>query len=276
VVAWRMDAAATGRRALFRLAFGLAAASVLGRKAALAQDYSETTISQAAQQARREAGRFGRRADNLLRLTIADGPGRNAVAVRRFRAEQVLFSRALVQLINTRVSEDDWLLIVPTRVLDLALAMQPLDIRIAPTAEEVEAEVAKPLPQVEPLVGDTADDVLLTLVLDMLGLERHVAMFEQLRNDRALQPALRAAAAALQAHRYGLASFALEWVMVAITLPHNIDTIREDLGEAGVRRLYKALVARFVPFLGWTLFDTALLAAIYYNGDTTALILHRG
>ena len=261
----------TDRRRLMRLVGGAAAAFVA--EPALAQLYSQSTISQAAQDARREAGRFGRRADNLLRLTVADGAERNAVAVRRFRAEQVTFSREFALLFNTRVSEDDWLLVVPTRELDLVLAMQPLVIRLAPTADQVEAAVAKPLPQIEPLAGDTAEDVLLALVLATLGLERHVALFEQLRNDRALQPALHTAMLALKDRGYGLASFELERVMRAMTSPGNVAAVAENLGEPARRALYQALVVRFVPFLGWTFFDTLLLATIYYNGDTTAPIL---
>ena len=124
------------------------------------------------------------RADNLLRLTVADGPERGASAVRRFRIEQVSLARDLAAIFNSRVSEDDWLLVVPTRELDLALTMQPLVIRLAPTPDEVEAAIRQPLPQIEPLAGDTAEDVLLTIVLGALGLPRHVALFEQLRNDR--------------------------------------------------------------------------------------------
>ena len=261
------------RRTLLRLTGSFAAAAIFAPKLALAQRFSESTISQAAQDARREAGRLGRRADNLLRATAADGPGHGAAAVRRFRAEQILLARELATLFNTRVSEDDWLLVVPTRELDLVLTMQPLVIRIAPTADEVEAAAKAPLPQIEPLAGDSADDVLLTIVLDALGLERHVAMFEQLRNDRTLAPALKDAAVAVKARRYGLAALELERVMRALVLPRNIVAISENLDKEATRRLYKSLVVRFVPFLGWTFFDTLLLATIYYNRDTTAPVL---
>ena len=81
--------------------------------------------------------------------------------MRRYRAEQVGLARDLAAIFNTRVSEDDWLLVVPTAELDLALTMQPLVIRLAPTADEVEAAIKQPLPQIEPLVGDRAEDVLL-------------------------------------------------------------------------------------------------------------------
>ncbi len=179
------------RRTLLRLTGSFAAAAIFAPKLALAQRFSKSTISQAAQDARREAGRLGRRVDNLLRATVADGPGHSAAAVRRFRAEQVLLARELATLFNTRVSEDDWLLIVPTRELDMVLTMQPLVIRIAPTADEVEAAVKAPLPQIEPLAGDSADDVLLTIVLDALGLQRHVALFEQCATTTRWRPRLR-------------------------------------------------------------------------------------
>ena len=265
-------AVAIGRRNLLRMAGALAAAPLLPQVGA-GQTFTATSISQAAQDARRDAGRLARRADYLLRVTVADGPERGASAVRRFRAEQMPLARDLAAIFNGRVSEDDWLLVVPTRELDLALRMQPLVIRLAPTAEEVEAALKEPLAQIEPLAGDRADDVLLTIALDALGLERHVALFEQLRNDRTLAPALKDAAGAVTAQRYGLAALELERTMRAMVLPTTVAAIAENLGKDATRRLYKSLVVRFVPFIGWTYFATLLLATIYYNRDTTAPVL---
>lgn len=261
------------RRNLLRMAGGLAAAAVLAPGCAAAQIYTATSISQAAQQARREVGRLARRADDLLRLTVADGPDHSAVAVRRFRVQQVRLARDLAAIFNGGVSEDDWLLVSPTRELDLALSMQPLVIRLAPTPEEVEAALKQPLVQIEPLAGDTADDVLLALVLAVMGLERRVALFEQLRNDRLLAAALQDAAAAVKAQRYGLAALELERLMRLMVLPDTVAAIAENLGNAARRTLYHALVVRFVPFVGWTYFVTLLLATIYYNRDTTAPVL---
>ncbi|HEY1475134.1 MAG TPA: hypothetical protein VGF53_13745 [Pseudolabrys sp.] len=261
----------TARRDLLRCA-GALAALFMSRPAA-AQRFTADSISQAAQEARRDAGRLARRADDLLRLTVADGPDRGAAAVRRFRAEQIPLARELAAIFNGRVSEDDWLLLAPTRELDLALAMQPLVIRLAPTPEEVEAAIKQPLPQIEPLAGDNAEDVLLTIVLAALGLERHVALFEQLRNDRELAPAAEGTARALKSERYGLAALELERLMRAMVSPSTIAAIAENLGQGSTRTLYKSLVVRFVPFLGWTYFDTLLLATIYYNRDTSAPVL---
>jgi hypothetical protein len=263
----------TARRDLLRISAALALAAAFAPARAMGQTFTATSISQAAQDARRDAGRLARRADNLLRLTVADGPARDAKAVRRFRAEQVALARDLAALFNSRVSEDDWLLVVPTSELDLALAMQPLVVRLAPTADEVEAAVKQPLPQIEPLLGDRAEDVLLTIVLDALGLERHVALFEQLRDDRDLSAALQDAAAAVKAQRYGLAALELERLMRVMVLPSTVAAIAENLGRDSPRKLYKSLVVRFVPFLGWTYFDTLLLATVYYNRDTTAPVL---
>lgn len=199
--------------------------------------------------------------------TVADGPARDAKAVRRFRAEQFALARDLAVLFNSHVSEDDWLLVVPMRELDLALTLQPLVIRLAPTSDEVEAAIRQPLPQIEPLLGDRAEDVLLTIVLDALGLERHVALFEQLRDDRALAAALKDAAAAVKAQRYGLAALELERLMRVMVLPSSVAAVAENLGMDSRRKLYKSLVVRFVPFIGWTFFDTLLLATVYYNRE---------
>jgi hypothetical protein len=261
----------TARRRVLRLAGGVAAA--LFAAPATAQVFTASSISQAAQDARRDVGRLSRRADNLLRATVADGPEHSASAVRRFRAEQVQLARELGAVFNGRVSEDDWLLVSPVRELDLALTMQALVIRLAPTVEEVEVAMKQPLPQIEPLVGDTADDVMLTIVLRALGLQRHVALFEQLRNDRGLAAALKDTAVAVKGQRYGLAALELERLMRLMVLPDNVQAIAENLGNEARRTLYKSLIARFVPFVGWTLFDTMLLATIYYNRDTTAPVL---
>ena len=257
---------------LASLAGGLAAAAVLPRWAC-AQRFTQDSISQAAQEARRDAGWLGRRADNLLRLTVADGPLHSAQAVVRFRHEQVRLARDLAALFNTRVSEDDWLLVVPTRELDLALAMQPLAIRLAPASDEVEAMVQRPLPVIEPLPGDQATEVLHAIILAALGLERRVALFEQMRNDAMLEPALKDAAEAVKTQRYGLAALELERIMRIIVLPETVAAITDNLGTGARYRFYKSLTVYFVPFVGWTYFVTFLLATIYLNRDTTATVL---
>ena len=265
-------AGALARRGLLRIA-GLAAVAALAPHRARAQVFTGTSISQAAQDARRDVGRLGLRADAMLRHVIADGRAQDARAVRRFRTEQVTLARELSAVLNSRVSEDDWLLIVPTRELDLVLAMRPLVIRIAPKPEMVEAVLNRRLPQVEPLAGDSAEDVLLALVLEVLGLERRVALFEQLRNDDALQAALKDAVAALKGKLYGLAAFELERLMREMTQAATVAAVAENLGPPAAQRLYNALVVRFVPFIGWTYFTALLLASVYYNRDTTAPVL---
>src|SRR5665213_249612 len=261
-----------GRRKLL-LMTGALAANVLTPRLAMAQRFTASSISQAAQVARRDVGKLIRRADNLLRLTVADGPVRSAAAVRRFRIEQVALARDLAAVFNSRVSEDDWLLMTPLPELDLALTMQALVIRLAPSWDEVEAALKQPLPQIEALIGDRAEDVMLSIVLATLGLERRVALFELLRDDRNLGAALKDAAAAGKAQRYGLAALELQRVMRILVLPDYVQAIAENLGNEARRTLYKALVVRFVPFVGWAYIDTLLLATIYYNRDTTTPIL---
>jgi hypothetical protein len=268
----RADKALIARRNLLGLAGGFAAAMTLPRLA-LAQRFTQDSISQAAQDARRDAGWLGQRADALLRLTVADGLEHSAHAVVRFRQQQVALARELAVLLNSRVSEDDWLLIVPTRELGLALAMRPLLIRLAPQTDEVEAAVKQPLPVVEPLAGDTAADVMHMIVLASLGLERRVALFEQLRNNVVFELALKDAAEAVKAQRFGLAALNLERLMRVMVLPDTVEAITDNLGAGARYRMYKSLVLRFVPFIGWTYFVTYLLATIYLNRDTTATVL---
>jgi hypothetical protein len=240
---------------------------------AAAQVYTATSISQAAQQARRDVGRLGRRADNLLRQTVADGAEKGAAAVRRFKAELAGLSRDLAAVFNGRVAEDDFLLIVPTRELDLALAMQPLVIRIAPRPEEVEASLKEPLPKIEPLKEDGIDDVVLMIVLSNLAVKTgDHAVFAQLKDDNALAAALRDASSAIRAKQYGLAALELERLMRILSLPRNLEVIAGGKHER-IRSIYKVLTVRFVPFVGWTLFTAQLLAGIYQNRDSTAPML---
>lgn len=260
------------RRVWLRAGGAFVLAGLTARFAA-AQTYTATSISQAAQQARREVGRLGRRADNLLRQTVADGAERGAAAVRRFRAEQVHLARDLAAIFNGRVSEDDFLLIVPTRELDLVLTMQPLVIRIAPRPDEVEASLKEPLPKIETLKDDEAEDIVLRIVLASLGAKADDrSMFAQLKDERALAATLRDTAAAVKAKNYGLAAFEFERLMRIIVLPRNIEAITGGKPDQ-TRAVYKTLVVRFVPFVGWTLFTALLLATIYQNRDSTAPVL---
>ncbi|MBV9260993.1 MAG: hypothetical protein JO205_06435, partial [Pseudolabrys sp.] len=189
---------------------GLAALAAAGP--ALSQTFTATSISQAAQDARRDVGVLSRRAADLLRATAADGYERGGNAVRRFRSDGASLARELAAVFNGRVSEDDWLLVVPTSELDLALAMRPLLIRLAPTKDQVEAALKQPLPQLEGQNVElgTAEDVLLAIVLACLDVPRGKELMARLRSDSALDAALQAATAAIKAHRYGLAALELE------------------------------------------------------------------
>jgi hypothetical protein len=239
---------------------------------AAAQTFSATDISQAAQNARRDVGRLARRAGNLLRQTVADGPERGGAAVRRFRAEQVHLARDLAAIFNGRVSEDDWLLIVPTAELELVLTMRPLVIRIAPKPDEVEVAVKEPLPRIEPRQDDAVDDVTLMIALASLDVAADPALLAALKSDNALAAALKDAAAALKMRRYGLAAFELERLMRAIVLPRNIEVLAGGSSDRA-RALYKVLTVWFVPFVGWPFFTARLLASAYQARDTTAPML---
>jgi hypothetical protein len=254
-------------------AAGAFAAIVLALRLAAAQTFTATSISQAAQQARRDAGRLAHRADNLLRQTVADGFERGSTAVRRFQAERAIIARELSAIFNRRVSEDDWLLVVPTRELDLALAMQPLVIRIVPKPDEVEDALERPLPRIEQQKTDDADAVLLKVVLAALGIgNTDGALVERLKADPVLPSALKATAGAVTARRYGLAAIELEHLLRLLVEPDTIAVLAGSTGGSP-RAIYLALIAEFVPFLGWTLMVSLILAAIYQNRDSTAPIL---
>lgn len=237
-----------------------------------AQTFTATAISQAAQNARRDVGRLARRADNLLRQTAADGPERGGAAMRRFQAEQVHLARDLAMIFNGGVSEDDWLLIVPTSELDLALAMQPLVLRLAPRPQEVEAALKEPLPRIEPRPDDELQDVTLMIAYAALGVTGDSSQFARLRDDNALAAALNDTAAALKARHYGLAALEFERSMRALILPRNIEALTGG-DRNRLRALYGSLAVWFVPFIGWSFFTARLLAITYQARDTTAPML---
>ena len=116
--------------------------------------------------------------------------------------------------------------------------------------------------------------MLLAIALINLGLpSRNDGLAERLKGDDALAAALKAAAAAVKTQRYGLAALELERLMRAVVQPRSIAAIAEVRGQNSTRTLYKALVVRFVPFVGWTYFVALLLATIYQSRDTTAPML---
>ncbi len=267
-----MAEVAARRHALRIGVLGLAA--ILTPRLAAAQTFTATSISQAAQEARRDAGLLARRADDLLRLTVADGPERGRNAVGRFRADRLALGRELAAIFNSRVSEDDWLLVAPTRELELALAMRPLVVRLAPSEADLEASFKAPLAQVEPKSGEGADDAVLAIVLATLGFgERDDVLTAQLRSETTFDAAVKSAGNAVKAHRYGLAAFEFERLMRMVVLPRHVAIIAGRRGAGAARTLYQSLVVHFVPFIGWSYFTAELLAAVYLSRDTTAPVL---
>jgi hypothetical protein len=250
-----------------------AGAFIVAASPVAAQTFTATAISQAAQQARRDVGKLARRADNLLRQTVADGPERGGAAVRRFRGEQMHLARDLAAIFNGRVGEDDWLLIVPTSELDLALTMQPLVVRLAPRREEIEEAIKEPLPKIEPLAADEIEDVVLMIVIAGLGLPPgDAALFAHLKDDNALAAALKDTAAALKGRRYGLAALEFERLMRVIMLPRNVEVL-VGRNRDRTRSLYRVLTLWFVPFIGWPFFVARLLAITYQARDGAAPML---
>jgi hypothetical protein len=237
----------------------------------LAQWPKISEISQASLNARRDMGRLVWQADNLLRQTAADGDARAPAAVRRFRAERAAISRNIAALLNSRVSEDDWPLLVPTSQIELQLAIQPLAIRLAPVAAAVEDAVAASLPKVVPAQGDDLADILLVLILNCLGLDRGRpnldALMARLKADAALRSALDRLAAALRSRHYGIAAFEIERLMRLLTGPGNAASIGELIGKDGLRTVYGGIVLYFVPFAGWGYFTAYVLASIYDNRE---------
>jgi hypothetical protein len=77
----------------------------------------------------------------------------------------------------------------------------------------------------------------------------------------------------VKAGRYGLAALELERLMYEMTRPSTIAALTDNLGKDAMRKMYKTLVVRFVPFVGWTYFVALLLVTIYFNRDTTAPVL---
>jgi len=264
------------RRTVLRSVAAMAGAAVWPRSG-LAQWPKISEISQASLNARRDIGRLVWQADNLLRQTVADGEERAPAAVRRFRAERAAISRNMAALLNSRVSEDDWPLLVPTSQIELQLAMQPLAIRLAPAGTAVEAAVAAPLPKIAPAQGDDLAGTLLVLIFGSLGLDRAVpnldGLVARLKADGALRSALDSVSAALRSRHYGIAAFEIERLMRLVTGSVNAASIAELIGKDGLRTAYGGIVLYFVPFAGWGYFTAYVLATLYDSREALGPLL---
>jgi len=264
------------RRAAVRFVAAVVGAAAWPRCAA-AQWPKISEISQASLNARRDMGRLVWQADNLLRQTVADGDERASAAVRRFRAERAAISRNMAALLNSRVSEDDWPLLVPPSQIELQMAMQPLAIRLAPSGAAVEAAAASPLPAIAAAQGDTLADTLLVLIFGCLGFERAGpgldGLLARLKQDTALRSALDNLAGALRLRRYGIAAFEIERLMRLVTGPANAAAIAELIGKDGLRTAYAGVVLYFVPFAGWGYFTAYVLATLYDSREAIGPLL---
>ena len=151
--------------------------------------------------------------------------------------------------------------------------MRPLVIRIVPKADEVEAALKLALPRIEQHKDDDAETVVLQIVLAALDVPNSGrALAERLKADAAVASALKATANAVKARRYGLAAFEIEHLLDLLVEPDAVAVLAGQTGGSP-RPIYLTLVAQFVPFLGWTLMVSLILAAIYQNRDSTAPIL---
>jgi hypothetical protein len=269
-------AAQPSRRTVLRSVAAVVGAAAWPRPG-LAQWPKISEISQASLNARRDIGRLVWQADNLLRQTVADGDERAAAAVRRFRAERAAISRNMAALLNSRVSEDDWPLLVPPSQIELQLAMQPLAIRLAPSEVAVEAAVVAPLPKITPGQGDDLAAALLALIFDCLGVNRGGqnldGLVARLKADAALRSAFDNVSAALRSRRYGIAAFEIERLMRLVTGPASTASIAELLGKDGLRTVYAGIVLYFVPFAGWGYFTAYVLASIYDSREALGPLL---
>jgi len=230
--------------------------------------------NQANLSAKRDIGRLASRADTLLRRTVEDGAERPGAAVDRFLSQQKEISSELSSIFNTRVKEDEWLPLVTAQNLDLALGLQALKIRLAPTPEEVTNSVTQPLPTVNPAPHESAFNVLLTIALDTPGLrELSAKLVEQLLKDGPTMSVLKNLRVALKAKQYGQAALELEALLKTIVSPRLYPLIVKAVGGEGAKKVLRAIVVRFVPFIGWAYTATCLLVSIYHNRDKIEALL---
>src|SRR5690348_3262906 len=209
---------------------------------------------------KREIGRVANKTDDLLLATVEGGAENPGGATGRFLTQQKEISGELSSIFNTRVSEDKWLSLVPARNLDLALALQERKIRLAPTKDEINKSISQPLPKVKPAPHKDAFHVILAVLLDALGIQELSAkLVEVLLKDGLTMNVLKRLRAALKAKQYGQAALELEALLKVLVSPRLYPLIVKAVGEDGLKKVLRAIVVRFVPFIGWAYAATCLL-----------------
>lgn len=221
-----------------------------------------------------ELGRLARRTDVLRRQTVEDGQEKPQSAVTRFKSEEPEISTGLSILFNERISEDKWNPLVSARQVELAIGLERLKIRLAPTPDEVGESIKRPLPEVKPAANEDVLKVLLQILLDAFGVkELGKALIDTLLADATIKTVLTELRSALKAKHYGLAALELERLLAVIVSPRLIQLIGSKLGQKEVELILRRIVVRFVPFIGWGYMATCLLVSIYHNRSSIERLL---
>lgn len=256
----------TRRLAAWQLTGLVATAVSLPSRTALAQGAAASLATQENISIKIELGRLARRTDTLRRRTIEDGAERPADAATRFKSEEAKISPELSTLFNDRISEDKWDPLVSARQVELAIALERLKVRLAPTSDEVAESIKRPLAEVKPAANEDIFNVLLTVLLDAFGVkELGKALVDLLLADAPVKTVIEQLRRALKAKHYGEAALELERLLATVVSPRVLQLIGSKFGQKELELVLKRVVVRFVPFIGWGYMATCLLVSIYHN-----------
>jgi hypothetical protein len=224
---------------------------------------------------RQQIGVRARQAQALLDFVVDAGEEQQGDAVDRFQAAQREISNGLANILNTNINPEGWFSFVSAPEFDLANEMETRQIRLVPNQDILTAVVERPVRSVNAEDGEPIFDVLLKILFDALGIygpAQDIIGF--LKNNERVKGMFVVFASsikgALKDRRFAEVATNCRRFIELIVSHETLADLEAKLGKDIVARLLNGIAARFVPFLGWSLFVASLLVSIYYNREKLA------
>jgi hypothetical protein len=223
---------------------------------------------------RQQIGFRARQAQALLDFVIDAGEEQQSDALDRFQLEQREISFDLASVLNTKVRSEQWLSFVSPLQFALANEMESRRVRVVPTESDVDAIVERPLPNVVSEDGEPILDVLLDIIVDALDLSDDMKTIKEFLNSSRVRAIFFMLAssirAALKDRRFAEVATNFRRFLELMVDRETLADLEAKLGKEKVARVLARVAARYVPFIGWSLFVASLLVSIYRNRERLA------
>jgi hypothetical protein len=221
---------------------------------------------------RQQVGSRARQAQSLLEFVVDAGEEQQSDAVDRFQVEQREISYGLASILNTKVKPDEWLSFASPVEFELAIEMELRHVRLVPTERDFAATIERPLTSVDNEEGEPILDVLLTIILDALDIfDALKEVKEFLNNNHRLRAMfivlVSSIKGALKDRRFADVTMNFRKFLELLVAHETLTELEAKLGKEKIARLLASISARFVPFIGWSLFVASLLVSIYRNWE---------